>query len=241
MLNAVVNYFRFTTEDCSQYPNSKLPTLDCELWVDYKLKAILYNFYEKPQVSNRMLLAGTALAKAAMESSLIQEGVRRLLNTSRLVSESVRTEILNNYVQKLINSGHGNEKSSMFAVQAVTSYVHTVWRSELPTSSPSYRPLHLSKDYMKSERLLQKTLAKGTWYKQKNNQIDNWRSLLPKEWSEKKLRQRNIEGIIERSTVKQGNRIYGQISGGQWGSIKQSIATTITQRILPQDGEMFDL
>ena len=88
-----------------------------------------------------MLLAGTALAKAAMESSLIQEGVRRLLNTSRLVPDSVRTEILNNYVQKLINSGHGNEKSSMFVVQAVTSYVHKVWRSELPTSSPSYRPL----------------------------------------------------------------------------------------------------
>ena len=35
----VVEYLNFTTEDCEDYTNNKLPTLDCEIWVEnYKIK-----------------------------------------------------------------------------------------------------------------------------------------------------------------------------------------------------------
>ena len=32
--NSIVPYLRFTTEDSEDFANKKLPTLDCELWVE---------------------------------------------------------------------------------------------------------------------------------------------------------------------------------------------------------------
>ena len=60
-LNSICEYLVFTTEDALDYEDSKLPTLDCKIWLEnYK---ICYCFFEKPQVPNRTLQEGTALSK----------------------------------------------------------------------------------------------------------------------------------------------------------------------------------
>ena len=93
-LNSICEYLVFTTEDGLDYEDKKLPTLDCKIWVEGC--KILYSFYEKPQVPNRTLQEGTALSRMSLESSLIQEGVRRLLNTSLDVDELTRSSIFKN-------------------------------------------------------------------------------------------------------------------------------------------------
>ena len=70
MLNSLVSYLKFTTEDCEDFVSGTLPTLDCQLWVENQ--QIRYKFFEKSQVSNRMLLHNTALAKASLTSSIVQ-------------------------------------------------------------------------------------------------------------------------------------------------------------------------
>ena len=98
ILNSVVEYLKFTTEDCQDYQDLKLPTLDCKLWVEGD--RILHSFFEKPQTPNRVLLKTTALSKTSLESTMVQEGVRRLLNTSTNVHPNERNEILNTFVGK---------------------------------------------------------------------------------------------------------------------------------------------
>ena len=106
ILNSIVTYLKFTTEDCEDFQSGKLPTLDCELWVvDNEIR---YQFYEKPQCSNRLLLKNTALSATSLMSSLVQEGVRRLLNTSIGGETHIRDDIMNKFSKKLMNSGYSN-------------------------------------------------------------------------------------------------------------------------------------
>ena len=64
ILNSLVEYLKFTTEDHEDYPDKRLPTLDCKLWVQSEL--ILHSFFEKPQTQNRVLLRTTALSKTGL-------------------------------------------------------------------------------------------------------------------------------------------------------------------------------
>ena len=207
ILNSIVPYLSFTTEDSEDFQNGKLPTLDCELWIENN--KIMHQFYEKPQVSNRLLLKTTALASSSLKSSIIQEGVRRLKNTSLDINKHIRDEILNKFSVKLVNSGFSREETQTFLVLSVTSFVHKLSLSELPTNHKDFKPLHLSKEYMKEERLFNKARAKSGWFKdsklkgkiengkkhESSEQTKSWKTLVPKQWKEKITRQREVEGV----------------------------------------------
>ena len=202
-LNSLVEYLHFTTEDHLDYECHKLPTLDCQIWIE--CNKIMFDFYEKPQVPNTLLQATTALAKSSLHASLIQEGVRRLTNTY-CAGQGRPTDqtdtILNKYAQKLVNSGFSQEETQSFLVHAATCYFHKVKRSKLPEEHRDYLPLFLSKGYDKSGRIISKTLAKTDWYitGRKNKTWKDWRSRVPRCWRERNIRQRNTE-IAQVSTV----------------------------------------
>ena len=207
ILNSIVEYLKFTTEDNEDFENNKLPTLDCQIWIENG--KIMHQFYEKPQVPNRMLLHNTALSATSLTSSIVQEGVRRLLNTSTTAPEHVKTQILNKFASKLVNSGFSRDDTEMFLVHSATSYIHKVMLSELPKDHTKYKPLYLSKEYRREERALTKARAKTNWFKSKSTstesdskekkenkhtQSDSWKTLLPREWRKRCIRQRNIAG-----------------------------------------------
>ena len=170
----------------------KLPTLDCQLWVnDYK---IIYEFYEKPQVANRTLQSDTALSRTSLDASLTQECVRRMINTSLEAPADSLKNALDKFARKLLNSGHEVEVIQTLLVQAATCYIEKVRRSRLDANDQEYRPLHMSKEYMRNERWLAKTMAKNNWY-DKKKVFRGWRQMLPKEWKPRQLRQRRIQGI----------------------------------------------
>ena len=76
-----------------------------------------------------------------------------------------------------------------------------------------YKPLYLSKKYKKGERLLTKAMAKGNWYKGKAqlNQSESWKSKVPKEWRNKCLRQRTIEGVKLSTVMMVPNTSRGEL------------------------------
>ena len=198
-LNSICEYLVFTTEDGLDYEDGKLPTLDCKIWVEGS--KILYSFYEKPQVPNRTLQEGTALSRTSLESSLIQEGVRRLLNTSPDVDELTRSSIIDRFASKLYNSGHDVYTVQKLLIHAVYCYQDRVRRSKLQNEHPEYKPLYLSKNFNKENRILEKSGAKTEWYLGKKNVPgSNWKMDIPKCWRPKKIRQRAIAGI-ETTTV----------------------------------------
>ena len=153
-------------------------------------------------MSNRTLQEGTALSRESLESSLIQEGVRRLVNTHPDVPMEVRHEILNSFAAKLINSGYKNEFCQMIMVHSTVCYVERLRRSRLPVDDKEFKPLYLSKEYNKETRMLNKLDGKTSWFRKKAKLKDQtrWKLNIPREWRQRKLRQRRIEGL-EPSTV----------------------------------------
>ena len=102
---SLVEFLKFTGEDSSMFDDNTLPTLDTALWVSEG--QVKYKFYEKPTCSNQVVHRDTALPRSSIESTLIQETVRRLKNSSANLDSKERTAILTKFSNKMINSGHG--------------------------------------------------------------------------------------------------------------------------------------
>ena len=68
------------------FGNSRLPTLDTELWVDERSGKVCYCFFEKPTCPNTVIQKDTALSDSSIRATLTQETVRRLKHCSDGVS-----------------------------------------------------------------------------------------------------------------------------------------------------------
>ena len=154
---------KFTGEDCTQYEDSTLPTLDTALWVENGV--VQHMFYEKPTVGNQVLNKETSLPTACMRASLVQETVPKLLNCSQTADDKVKSVVLGKFARRLVNSGHSPQSSHILLVQGVTKYLHKVKLSELHEEDPKYVPLYVDKKYREDERQFDKYLAKMNWYR----------------------------------------------------------------------------
>ena len=135
----IAENLKFTGEDYTQFSDNILPTLET-LWTDEGL--LKYKFYGKPTVGNQVLNRDTSLPVACIRASLVQDTVRHLLNCSRSVDSSYRTEALNKFASKLVNSGHSCQSARIMIVQGVTRYLHKVKLSQLPIEDLNYAPLY---------------------------------------------------------------------------------------------------
>ena len=115
-------------------------------------------------VPNRVLQKSTALPENSIRSSLVQDVVRRLKNTSTTLPKTHVVEILSNFSQKLVNSGHSVRSSQIVLVHGVTKFAELLRQSKLPKCDPGYKPLHLGRDHDKYNRKLRKILSRTSWY-----------------------------------------------------------------------------
>ena len=130
----------------------------------------------------------TSLPVACIRASLMQETVRRLLNCSKNIKSDVRTQVLNNYATKLINSGHSPQSSRILIVQGVTKYLHKLKLSNLSVDDPEFKPLYFDKKYQEEDRQFDKFQAKKDWYrsKKKKNGTKTTRMMRRKRTRERK-------------------------------------------------------
>ena len=101
----MLDFLRFTTESEEEFEEEYLPTLDFQTKVLENGRISFKHFY-KPMINNLVLEKGTALNQNTIFSSLRQDLVRRLLNTSRDENLTVRIGVIENFTQLLINSKH---------------------------------------------------------------------------------------------------------------------------------------
>ena len=104
-MNAIWGFVKFTSESESDFIDHYLPTLDFATQVQSD-GHIQYKFFSKPMASNLVLQIGTALSKGCVFSSLRQDLVRRLLNSDLSLPVNTRVQMVNEYIQLLVNSGH---------------------------------------------------------------------------------------------------------------------------------------
>ena len=108
-LNNVEDFLRFTVDTEEDFPDKWLPTLDMKLKVSGS-NQVLHDFFEKPTSSNVTVQRRTAMGEDAKIQILSNDLIRRLKNSSEELGGGAKVEIVNNYAQKLLNSGYKGEQ-----------------------------------------------------------------------------------------------------------------------------------
>ena len=89
-----------------------------------------------------------------------------MVNTSELVKESVRLEIVDRYAQKLINSEYTIKTTQGFIVGGLKGHERLLFLCR-DVNYPRWKPLHMGAGWNARNRRVSKQLAKGSWYKGK--------------------------------------------------------------------------
>ena len=176
-MNSVWKFIKFTSETESDFLDGFLPTLDFATHVESN-GHVSYKFFTKPMASNLVLQIGTALSKGCVFSSLRQDLVRRLLNSDLSLSVHTRMEVVNEYIQLLVNSGHKFQYIKSVVLQGLSKFVYMVQRSKLNKDNVRYAPLHRHRNFDCERRKLIKYTSQGLWYSDvnvKDEYRNNWK------------------------------------------------------------------
>ena len=169
-MSGVHNYLKMTMETEDDFPDGGLPTLDINLWVKED-HMIMYTFYEKPMSTNQVLHKDTAMPENTKVASLTQDLVRRMKNTSELVDQEERNKVVDNYAQKLANSGYGKEQIKKIIIAGLMGYERRIRESKR-----TGKPLHMGAKDSKEGRRRKKLLDKSTWFKKRRVRMrSRWR------------------------------------------------------------------
>ena len=96
MMNSICNFLSLTMETATDF-GGVLPTLDLSKWVRHDNKT-MYMFYSKPMASNMVLQSRSAMPENMKIATLNQEVIRRMVNTSEDLDDSIRLEVVSNDV-----------------------------------------------------------------------------------------------------------------------------------------------
>ena len=182
-MSSTCEFLQFEGEEGGMFANSRLPTLDMEIWVDEVSQRVCHSFYEKPTCPNRVVQKDSALSMSSIRATLVQETIRRLKHCSLEVSIEEKQEILSVFAQKMRNSGHTVASIQYILVHGVTKFAEMKRLSELPKTHKSFKPLHCSKHFNMYNRKLHKMMQKAGWFAE-SEVIDKmpWRHLIPRNW-----------------------------------------------------------
>ena len=101
--NSLKPHLKFTLEYTEDFPNKRLLTLDCEIWLQGR--KVMTNFFQKPTKTPYCTLANSAMPQQMIENSLTQEVVRCLTNTSLGLQVEMNNS-LDELIQRMERSGH---------------------------------------------------------------------------------------------------------------------------------------
>ena len=188
------------------FEDGYLPTLD------FKTKVtdngyISYRFFSKTMSSNTLLLRGTALSKSCVFNSLRQDLLRRLYNSDYREGIAYRCELINEFIQMMVNSGHKFQYIKSAVLQAITKYTYVIERSQLDQQNEKFCPVHRSRDFDESRRKLLKYTNQALWYtnsKFGDKFKDYWKSWIVRKdtfWSRHSGKQQHAKGKMNTTSV----------------------------------------
>ena len=162
MMNQTCDFLTIKMESVDDFGGVP-PTLDLQLMVR-RYNLTMYLYFEKPMSSNMVIQRSSSMPENMLVSSLNQEMTRRMMNTSEQLDIDKRVGVVNDYAQKLINSGFGIDQSRTIIVGGLVSYERRVKISK-DEKLPGWRPLHEGAGFRKAQRMKKKILSKSTWFK----------------------------------------------------------------------------
>ena len=158
------DFLNFTMETSDDFPTGWLATLDTELRVTAN-NIVDYNFYENSMSINVTVQRMSAMEENSKIKTLSNDLTRRLLNTSERLDFEKRILVVDQFSQKLFNSGFRLEQVRIIIVNGVKGYERKVKESKRPGG----RRLHRTSAESRGTQIRKKLLDKTEWFKKRNN------------------------------------------------------------------------
>ena len=163
--NSIEPMITVTTDVPSNHDDGKVPMLDVKVWLESN-KEIFYQFYEKPTKNRYVISKDSAMPISKKIDTLSQEVFRRLHNTKKEISWSVKTDILNKFMSELKASGYSQKDRQEILKSGVNRYNKLRGQEEEGT-----RPFFRNKHFEKEKRRNLKEAKKGSWFRKKDNKF----------------------------------------------------------------------
>ena len=165
-MNSIYSNLQFTVEIEEDFENSRLPTLDCQIFMDKSTYQIEYSFFEKSMKTPFCVMKNSAMSEKSKISILSQDLIRRMQNTGQTISESERISIIDNYIDRLLVSGYNVEQIREIVESGLKGYLRKLNRA-IKSGIPLHRPAATTLQ----SRIKKKLTEKSSWYKKKPENI----------------------------------------------------------------------
>jgi hypothetical protein len=159
--NSICPEIKLTVDYCSNYETGYIPILDLQCKVENRRLA--HKFYEKTVNTPYTILQQSAHSARIKRSTLIQETVRRLVNTNKFVSKTEKVNIMQRYARKLQISGY-----PLAYRRSIISAAYSIYKDKITADDNGSRPLYRNKQWNKENRKLKKEIEPKTWYSDEN-------------------------------------------------------------------------
>ena len=167
-MGGIEDFLKFTTETEEDFEDGWLPTLDTAIRISED-NQILFKYWEKPTSSNRTIQMRTALGENQKIQILTQEMIRRLGNTMEGLEDGLYCRIVDDFSQKLYNSGYGEEQIRRIIVAGIRGWGGKIARCK----AEGRRVRRTAKDSL-GRRTKTKLLGKSTWFKKQGGDKKDW-------------------------------------------------------------------
>ena len=120
-MTGIEEYLQFTAESGMEFHEGWLPTLVTSLKVS-KTNKVKYRFYEKETTTRYTVQKDSAMEENVKVQILAQDMVRRLNNSSEDLGMVQRKRLVDNYAQKLLNSGYAVAQVRRIIVSGIKGF-----------------------------------------------------------------------------------------------------------------------
>ena len=122
------------------------------------VQQVYYEFYSKPMLLKRTILASSALPWQQKRTVLTQELIRRLIRTKKELPCQIKQKILSSFMQILINSGYNFKFRKEILNSGLNGYNKILQQSQNGT-----KPIFRSKEWRASSRRLETQRKRKNW------------------------------------------------------------------------------
>ena len=162
--NNIMQCVQFTIDCPSLNPDRRVPVLD--LGVSVEDGSIVHDFYEKPCSSKFVIPHSSAHSKKMKMAVLVEEGVRRLRNTSRGLEWERSRSVMEKWSRKLRRSGY----PATIRHQVIKTALKK-WEKMQEDEDAGVRPVFRPREWKEKERRLDKERKKEKWHQAHQGQV----------------------------------------------------------------------
>ena len=154
----VESYLEFTVESGEEFEGGWLPTLDTNLRVGGD-NLVQFKFYEKTTCSKKTVQKTSAMEENSKIQTVSNDLVRRLGNTRESMGAVEMCKVVDQYGQKLINSGYSLEQVRRILINGIKGFEGRKARCKREG-----RSLYRTAIQSHGARVRKKILSQSSWY-----------------------------------------------------------------------------